>query len=67
MRNTKLRPKSRNQGEAHGASKLTERDVREIKALIKTNVRISRIAAVYGVTGPAISQIKSGYTWSHIR
>jgi hypothetical protein len=52
-----------NRGERHAAAKLTEAQVRAIRA----DARLQReIAAEYGVRENTISRIKSGKRWGHI-
>ena len=56
-------------GEEHPKAKLNNRQVRVMKHILKenwygiTNLSISKI---FGVAPSTISDIKSGYTWSHI-
>jgi uncharacterized protein (DUF433 family) len=47
-------------------SKLEPKDVRRIVELIDSGVRTGEIAKIFDVTPAAISQIKSGATWSHV-
>lgn len=53
-------------GESNPYSKLTEKDVKEIRALLKAGISQERIAYFYGVHQTKISSIKRGETWSHI-
>lgn len=50
-------------GEQHNQAKLTEDDVRAIRA---SNKRQRDLAAEYGVRQGTISFIKSGKTWTHV-
>lgn len=47
-------------------SKVTEEQVREIKRLFTTSMRIKDIALQFGVSRDVISNIKHGKTWSSI-
>jgi hypothetical protein len=51
------------QGEAHFAAKLTESEVREIRAANATN---RSLASVYGVSQVAIHLIRARKTWKHV-
>ena len=57
----------RRQGNAFGAdnpsSKLTEKDVRKIRRLVKSGWTHGKLAKIYGVSRPAISAIIRGETW----
>lgn len=60
---SKLRPECRARGTAHGLAKLTEADVRAIRA----DPRQQRhIAQAYGVTQRTIWAIKIRNTWGHV-
>lgn len=50
-------------GEEHYASRLTEDDVREIRAAVST---IEKIGERYGVSPQAISGIRCGKKWKHV-
>lgn len=52
-------------GERNGLAKLTENDVREIRALSGSMPRY-RIAERYGVTRTTVSDILKGRTWTHV-
>lgn len=54
-------------GEANGFAKLTETDVQTIKRSLHDGVRGRVLAARYSVTEDAISKIKRGHTWTHVR
>lgn len=58
----KLRHGTHNRGERHGASKLTENDVRKIRALIGTTSQAA-IARMFNIHQCAISEIKTGRKW----
>jgi HNH endonuclease/NUMOD4 motif-containing protein len=47
--------------------KLTEQHVREIRKLLAGGVTQVEVAKRYGVSQPAIGQIKSGQIWSHVK
>lgn len=53
-------------GSAHPNSKLTEKDVYEIKLLLREDMTLKRIADIYGVSRAAINHIKQGKTWTQI-
>ena len=60
--------KSINQkGEKNNYSKLTEKDVREIKNMIKDKIKLRVIAEKYKVSRGNITSIKCNKTWKHIR
>lgn len=50
-------------GESHGNSKLSERNVRKARRLIKEGWEQQRIAELLGVGSPTISMIKTGKVW----
>jgi predicted XRE-type DNA-binding protein len=55
-------------GENNSTSKLIEQDVIEIKMLlIEKNFTQTQIAIIFGVNRAAISKIKTGRTWNHIK
>jgi hypothetical protein len=54
-------------GEAHGCSKLTEKQVREIKSKLLENHTRKSLASEYGVSKTLISYIRLGKSWSHIK
>lgn len=56
-----LKPK----GEVHGKSKLTEKQVLEIRE-IGSNKTLKEIADIYGVKSPCINKILLRKTWTHI-
>jgi len=53
-------------GSKQGLSKLTEDQVRLIKARLSEGSTLSSLADEYGVHFTAISQIKRGLTWRHV-
>lgn len=53
-------------GESNKSSKLTNRDVREIKDLLKKGIWQKGIADMYGVTPSNTSCINRGVSWNHI-
>lgn len=53
-------------GSRSGASKLTERQVAEIRARHATGELHRVLAADYGVTRPTITDIVNGKTWRHV-
>lgn len=57
-----------NKGEGNGMSKLTESDVIKIKKLLKSqNITQTDIAEMFNVSRRAISLIKTGDRWSHVK
>lgn len=62
--NTDMRSKGRNQrGERHNWAKLTEKDVRAIRASTLSGVDAAR---AYGVSTACVSLIRAGKVWKHI-
>jgi len=55
--------KPRMSGELHGLSKLTEEQVKAIRADVRSQ---SIIAAEYGVQQPSVSKIKRRERWAHL-
>jgi predicted GIY-YIG superfamily endonuclease len=53
-------------GEKNGQSKLTENQVKEIKALLKTPITQIAIAEKFGVSRCAIKLIKQNKAWKHV-
>lgn len=66
-RKTANRNSLHKRGESHWNRKLSERDVREIRALRKANIRTRVIAEIFGVSSPTVTQIANGHSWDHIR
>lgn len=59
--------KGKHHGELSGLSKLTEKDVREIKRLLSaTKLTQHQIANFFNVSQPTIWNIKNNKTWTHI-
>ena len=55
----------KNRGEEQAASKLTEKDVLQIKGMLEADILTqSQIGAMYGVTNYCISRIKCGKNWA---
>lgn len=50
-------------GESHKASKLTEKEVLEIRA---SNLKHSELALIYNTTRPNVTKIINRYRWKHI-
>ena len=57
------KPECTPRGEKHGCAKLTESDVRSIRADLRSERQIARD---YGVSRCAINGVKIGKTWSHV-
>lgn len=53
-------------GEKHPRSKLTEKDVLEIRLAVKDGIKRTDLAKQYGVGKTAIDKIVNRHTWSHI-
>ena len=47
--------------------KLCEKDVIEIKIMIRDGKTSREIAEKYNVTQPCINSIKNGFTWHYVR
>lgn len=54
-------------GEKNGNSKLTRKDVIEIKKMLKKGILQREIAEIYNVDRTAISLIKRNRNWKHVR
>lgn len=54
-------------GEKVGTSKLKESEVKEIKSLLREGVKGKRIAKIFNVSESAISCIKRGERWQHVK
>ena len=54
------------QGTRNGRHRITEDDVRAIRALLAAGTRWIDIAAEFGISKPAVSHIAAGRTWSHV-
>jgi hypothetical protein len=59
----KQRHGTETQGEVHFKAKLTEQDVREIRA---ANATTRSLAAIYGVSQVAIHHVRTCKTWKHV-
>lgn len=54
-------------GESHGSSKLSEGDVKEIKALLaRGGVSLKKIGEKFGVSAGAVNGIKRGLNWKRV-
>ncbi len=51
-------------GERHGSHRLTEGDVRTVRAHWSSGLTAAEIAPMFGVTRQCISNIVHGYTWA---
>lgn len=56
----------RSPGERNAGSKLTEANVREIRAMLAMGVSRAAVASAYGVSIGAIRRIHTGEGWSHV-
>lgn len=52
-------------GEKNYLAKLTEKDVRQIKTMVKT-LSMKKVSMVFGVSESCINQIKRGVSWKHV-
>jgi hypothetical protein len=66
LKKLKLRRRPDKRGEKHHLCKLTEKDVKEIRELLKLNFKQKEIGCRYGVDQSVISQIKHKKSWAHI-
>lgn len=55
---------TRNSGSRHGLAKLTEADVRAIRAV--DGLSHAKIGRLFGVSGSTIDDIRSGRRWKHV-
>lgn len=53
-------------GEDHPSARLTEADIRAIRARRREGWLVREIAAERGVATPTISKILGGRSWSHV-
>lgn len=53
-------------GERCWNSKLVESDIREIRVLLKQNIKHKIIAELFGVKREAVSKISQGIRWKHV-
>lgn len=63
---SRAKPKMTAKGEAHGRSKITENDVRAIRAVKRCNGSGRALAEQFGISTAAISRIRSNKIWRHI-
>ena len=57
-----------NKGEMHPCSKLTNKDVLEIRSMGKlSSTEAKSVSKIYGVSHSTIKDVLSGKTWSHIK
>lgn len=54
-------------GERNSVSKLSDDDVRRIRALLQGGMLQHHVAVLFGVRDPTISKIRRGETWSHVQ
>jgi len=54
-------------GTSNGRCKITEEDVRKIRAMIADGMASRSIAELFGVTPQNIDRIKRGLTWRHLK
>lgn len=64
---TKLRPEKITRGENCHSAKLSNESVLEIKRLLALGTKGKNLAEKYGVSRDAISCIKTGKTWRHLK
>lgn len=57
---------ARARGEGHGASVLTEANVRELRARAQAGVPQSALAREFGISASHVSQIVRRKAWSHL-
>jgi group I intron endonuclease len=53
-------------GSRNGNSKLTERDVRNIRIMFRDGARYADILRLYNISRPTVKQIKFNKTWRHV-
>jgi len=53
-------------GQDNGRARLTEKDVRDIRAHILQNKTDRYLAALFGVSQDTIRDIRLGRTWKHV-
>ena len=54
-------------GEKNGAAILGEDEVIQIKRKLQENVSLTTLAQEYGVSKAAVSKIRTGRTWKHLK
>lgn len=62
----KLRKRPQKKGEASWLSKLNEKQVLEIRELLKTKIQRNEIIKKYGISRSSLQDIRTRKTWSHI-
>lgn len=67
MMNKKRGSFKAHKGEKNGFAKLKEKDVKEIKTLLRQNKSCAEIARNFEVDRTTISMIKRGSTWKHVK
>lgn len=60
-------PRGAKRGSSHHFARLTEDDVRNIRESIRSGERTEEIAARYSVSTGCIADIRTGYTWRHVK
>lgn len=53
-------------GSQHAKAKLTEKEVIEIKRMLKQGMKIRHVAKIYGVEEHIVGDIKRNRTWKHV-
>ncbi len=64
---SRIHPERLARGEDHGRAKLTEEDVREIRALLASGDSKSDLGRRFGVTHGMIRHIAAGRSWRHVK
>ena len=54
-------------GESHHKARLSEKDVRDIRAMRKSGMTYKNIASLYGVHLSTIAYVVSSKNWSHVK
>jgi Helix-turn-helix len=54
-------------GEQNTYSKLTNEQIRQIRACLKAGMSQENIGKAFGITQTTVSKIKTGITWSHVK
>ena len=65
-RERKKKIENANKGEKYASSKLTEKQVTQIYALLLRGWTQTKIAEIFGVSVATVNNIKHGRTWSHL-
>lgn len=63
---SRTHPEALRRGEQHPDSVITEKQVREIRALRQQGKRFKELAEMYGMTVSGINQIVHRRTWNHV-